>query len=80
MKSRIQSKHIMKTNVKNCWRSAIKKAIVEQDLWVEPGAEVKAFTAANRAFGTLILRSENENRLQEVMKDPSRFIKVKLKK
>jgi biotin carboxylase len=59
---------------------SVKKEIVEQDLWIEPGTKVKAFSAANRAFGTLILRFGSENRMQEVMKDPSQFIKVKLRK
>lgn len=58
---------------------SIKRNVVEKDLWVETGAEVKAFSAANWAVGMLILRFENEARLQEVMNDTSKFVKVKLK-
>ena len=59
---------------------SVKGNVVEQDLWVEPGAEVKTFSAANRAVGMLILRFGDEKRLQEVMKDVSRFVKVKVRR
>ena len=58
---------------------SIKSNIVEQDLWIERGAKVNAFSAANRAVGMLILRFDNEKRMQEVMKNSSEFVRIKLK-
>lgn len=54
-------------------------SVVEQDLWIEPGAKVGGFSAANEAIGTLVLRFETEDQLQNVMQDPSRYVKVILK-
>lgn len=57
----------------------IKNNVVEEDIWIEPGTAVKGFSAANEAIGTLVLRFDTEERLQEVMDDLSRFVKVLLK-
>lgn len=57
---------------------SIKNCVIEKDLWIEPGAAVKGFTAANWAVGMLILRFENEERLQQVMADTSKYVKVTL--
>lgn len=57
---------------------SIKNCVIEKDLWIEPGAAVKGFTAANWAVGMLILRFENEERLQQVMDDTSKYVKVTL--
>lgn len=54
----------------------IQNAVFEKVLWVEPGKKVGGFSAANEAIGTLVLKFETEERLQEVMADPSRFVKV----
>ncbi|MBR4673565.1 MAG: ATP-grasp domain-containing protein [Victivallales bacterium] len=59
---------------------SIADAVFERDLWIESGTKVGGFTAANEAIGTLVLKFKTEKRLQEVMKDPSRFVKVLLKK
>lgn len=57
----------------------IKNNVIEEDLWIESGAAVGGFSAANEAIGTLVLKFDTEERLQEVMGDLSRFVKVKLK-
>ncbi len=57
----------------------IKDNVVEEDLWIEPGTTVGGFSAANEAVGTLVLRFENEQRLQEVMDNQSNYVKVVLK-
>ena len=57
---------------------SIADAVFERDLWIEPGTTVGGFSAANEAIGTLVLRFETEERLQEVMKDPSCYVKVLL--
>lgn len=58
---------------------SIQKCVIERDLWIESGAHVGGFSAANEAIGTLVLRFETEERLQEVMREPSRYVKVILK-
>lgn len=59
---------------------SIAEAVYERDLWIEQGTEIGGFSAANEAIGTLVLKFENEKRLREVMDDPSRFVKVMLRK
>lgn len=54
----------------------IKDNVFERDLWIEPGTKVGGFTAANEAIGTLVLKFENEERLQEIMRDVSTYVKV----
>lgn len=58
---------------------SIEKAVFERDLWIEPGTPVGGFSAANEAIGTLVLRFENEEQLQEIMEDPSRYVRVLLR-
>ena len=50
--------------------------VYERDLWIEPGDSVGGFSAANDAIGTLVLKFDTEERLNEVMQDPSRYVKV----
>lgn len=56
----------------------IRENVVEEDLWIAPGHKVGGFSAANEAVGTLVLKFENEERLQEVMGDVYRYVKVEL--
>lgn len=55
---------------------SIKNCVIEKDLWIEPGAAIKGFTAANWAVGMLILRFENEEKQQQVMNDTSEYVKI----
>lgn len=57
----------------------IRENVIEEDLWIEEGAAVGGFSAANEAVGTLVLKFDTEERLKEVMDDLSRFVKVTLK-
>ncbi|MBQ2676780.1 MAG: ATP-grasp domain-containing protein [Clostridia bacterium] len=57
----------------------IKENVIEKDLWLESGAAVGGFSAANEAIGTLVLKFETEERLQQVMENISQFVKVELK-
>ncbi len=41
----------------------------ETDLWVEPGDEVHAFTAANFAVGTLVLRFNDKDTMNRIVND-----------
>lgn len=56
----------------------IKENVFERDLWIEAGTEVGGFSAANEAIGTLILRFDTDERLQQVMKDINQYVKVVL--
>ncbi len=55
---------------------SIKDNVYERDLWVEKGAKIGGFCAANEAVGTLVLKFKTEEELQQVMFEPSRFVKV----
>lgn len=54
----------------------IADCIVEKSLWVDPGAEIHGFSAANFAIGTIILRFSDNDQLQNVMNHISQYIKV----
>lgn len=63
----------------NLWiADGIKANVVEKDLWIQPGTKVGGFSAANEAIGTLVLKFETQERLQEVMGDVYRYVKVEL--
>lgn len=53
--------------------------VIEKDLWIEKGAPVGGFESANEAIGTLILKFESEERLQEVLAKQNKYVIVKLK-
>lgn len=53
--------------------------VVEEDLWIQPGTHVGGFSAANEAIGTLVMKFDTPERLQEVMGNLSRYVKVVLK-
>ncbi len=55
------------------------KFVVEKDLWVQPGDAVHAFTGANFAIGTLVLRFESQDQLADYMKRTKEFVRVIVK-
>lgn len=57
----------------------IKDNVIEEDLWIESGTTVGGFSAANEAIGTLVLKFDTQERLEQVMADTSKFVKVLLK-
>lgn len=57
----------------------IENNVVERDLWIEKGATVGGFEAANEAVGTLILRFANEQELQEIMDNVNNYVCVNLR-
>lgn len=64
---------------KELWISDdIKDNIIEYDCWIKEGTIVGGFTAANEAIGTLILKFKNEEKLQEVLANQNKYIKIKL--
>jgi len=57
----------------------IRDIVIEEDLWIEPGTAVGGFSAANEAIGTLVLKFDQDERLQQVMGDLPSFVRVVLK-
>lgn len=57
----------------------ISENVIEYDLWIEAGTKVGAFEAANEAIGTLVLKFETDERLQEVLSNQDKFVKVILR-
>ena len=55
------------------------KFIVETDLWVTPGEEIHAFTGANFAIGTLVLRFNDQCELTHYMGNIHQYIRVELR-
>ena len=53
--------------------------IVERDLWIEEGTFVGGFEAANEAIGTLVLRFEDEKRMEEILENSNLYVKVLLR-
>lgn len=58
---------------------SIQQYIVETDLWVKPGDEVKAFDMANTTIGTMIVKSKHREDIEKILEDFSRLVKIKLK-
>ena len=50
--------------------------IVERDLWVKPGDHVDSFDGANNAIGTLVLRFNNEEELEQAITNQQKWLKV----
>ena len=53
--------------------------VVECDLWVEEGMHIGGFEAANESIGTLILKFESQERVEEVLGNQDKYVKVLLK-
>lgn len=57
----------------------IRDNVIEEDLWVEKGDRVAGFSAANEAIGTLVLKFDTAQRLETVMADIGKYVRVILK-
>lgn len=55
---------------------AVKKYVVEEDLWVKKGDSVMEYTGSDRTFGTLVLHFDDRDLMNKVMDDPSEYVKV----
>ena len=53
--------------------------VVEEDLWVEKGDKVDSFEGANNAIGTLVLKFQTAEDLEEAIADQRRWLKVVVK-
>lgn len=54
----------------------IAENVIESDLWIEHDTKVGGFTAANEAIGTLVLRFDTKDRMNEVMANIDSFVNV----
>ena len=57
----------------------IKENVVEEDLWVKNGDKVRGFTGANEAIGTLVLKFDDREEVEELLRKQEEFFKVVLK-
>ena len=55
---------------------ALPAEVVEEDLWVKPGDFVHGFEAANDAIGTLVLRFEKAEDLENAITNQGEWLKV----
>lgn len=53
--------------------------VIERDLWIEEGTKVGGFCAANEAIGTLILKMDSQEEIEEVLSHQGKYVKVLLK-
>lgn len=56
--------------------SNLHATIIEEDLWVSKGDFVHGFEAANDAIGTLVLRFDKAEDLEQAIANPKRWLKV----
>lgn len=54
----------------------LKDHVVETDLWVRVGETVGGFSGANEAIGTLVLKFDTQEQLQEVLMNQDDYVKV----
>ena len=52
--------------------------VADEQIWVEPGARVEAFSAANFAFGSVMVRFETQGELETFRADKESFMKVRV--
>ena len=59
--------------------SSLPAEIIEKDLWVKTGDYVHGFEAANDAIGTLVLRFDNAQDLENAITNQSSWLKIFIK-
>lgn len=52
--------------------------VAEEQLWVEPGGGVEAFSAANHAFGSVFLRFDRQDELEAFRAHPRDYMGIKV--
>ena len=53
-----------------------KAHVIERDLWVKSGDVVSGFTGANQSLGTIFLRFETREQLDQFVSAPNRYISI----
>ena len=54
----------------------INNNVIERDLWIEKGTRVGGFSAANEAIGTLVLKFDSQEQIDEVLSNQEKYVKV----
>lgn len=54
------------------------KHLVQNDLWVKPGDDVSAFTGANQAIGTLVLKFDSHEQAEECLAKSDSWMRVEV--
>ncbi len=57
----------------------ISENVMEKDLWITSGDSVGGFSGANEAIGTLVLKFDTQEQLNNVLQNQNDFVKVMLK-
>lgn len=52
--------------------------VADEQLWAAPGERVGAFSGANNAFGSVMLRFDGPEELDAFRADPSRFMEAEV--
>lgn len=52
--------------------------VAEEQLWVEPGQKVEAFSAANHAFGSVFMRFDSQGELNEFRANPGESMRARV--
>ena len=52
------------------------KHVIEKDLWVKPGDAVSGFTGANQSLGTIFLRFNTREQLDQFVSSPQQYISI----
>lgn len=52
--------------------------VAEEQLWIQPGTHVEAFRAANHAFGSVMMRFDNQAELDAFRADPSACMRAEV--
>ena len=55
---------------------SLKNNIMEIDLWVDNNTRIGGFKGANEAIGTLVLRFEEKDKMEEIMDNQSKYVRV----
>ncbi len=55
---------------------SIENNIIENDLWIESGTEIGGFKGANEAIGTLVVKFDSQNELEEFLNNQDKYLKV----
>jgi carbamoylphosphate synthase large subunit len=59
--------------------SILDNNIKEVDLWVKEGDKISSFTGANEAVGTLVLKFDDSSKLEAIVSDYTKYIKILVK-
>lgn len=54
--------------------------VVEERLWIQPGEQVEAWTAANHAFGSVFLQFDSLNAIEGFCAEPAHYMRVDVSK